>query len=142
MNLPIVTDAENIVKKELSWIAHHLILVGVLVVVLFAGVYGVTAIIDKHDKERAQQANVAFQVVVDQVKRLEDHQTQNDAAVAQREAARDILIQTLAAAIKNRDAALMNKLKRMVRSPHYKSPLDSRNNTRPSRDKSLQVAIP
>lgn len=112
MNLPIVTNAENVVKKELSWIAHHLILVGALIGVLFLGVYGVETLIEKHDEKKAQQANVALQVVVDQVKKLEDHQSQNDAAVAQREAARDALIQSLVATIAKRDAALDQQIKK------------------------------
>ncbi len=112
MNLPIVTNAETTVKKELSWIAHHLILVGILLVTLFLGVYGVETLIEKHDEKKAQQANVALQVVVDQVKKLEDHQAQNDAAVAQREAARDVLIQSLVATIARRDAALDQQIKK------------------------------
>lgn len=112
MNVPTVTNAENVVKKELSWIAHHLILVGVLVAVLFLGVYGVESLIEKHDEKKAQQANVALQVVVDQVKKLEDHQTQNDAAVAQREAVRDTLIQSLIATIARRDVALDQQIKK------------------------------
>src|SRR5258708_34759321 len=106
MNLPIVANAENVVKKELLWLAHHLILVGVLVAVLFLGVWEVESLIEKHDEKKAQQANTALQVVVDQVKKLEDHQAQNDVAVAQREAARDTLIKSLVATIANRDAAL------------------------------------
>jgi hypothetical protein len=112
MNLPIVTNAENVVKKELSWIAHHLILVGILVGVLFAGVYGVENLIEKHDEKKAQQANVALQVVVEQVKKLEEHQATNDAAVAQREAARDALIQSLVATIARRDATLDQQIKK------------------------------
>lgn len=110
MNLPIVTNAENVVKKELSWIAHHLILVGVLVAVLFAGVYGVQTLIERHDEKKAQQASVALQVVVDQVKKLEDHQAQTDAQVAQRETARDALIKSLVATIANRDAVLKQQI--------------------------------
>lgn len=112
MNLPIVTNAENVVKKELSWIAHHLILVAALIVVLFVGVWGVESLIEKHDEKKAQQANIALQVVVDQVKKLEEHQATNDAAVAQREAARDALIQSLVATIARRDAALDQQIKK------------------------------
>ncbi len=112
MNAPIVTDAQTIVKKELSWIAHHLILVGVLIVTLFVGVYCVETLIEKHDEKKAQQANVALQVVVDQVKKLEDHQAQNDVAVAQREAARDALIQSLVATIAKRDATLNQQIQK------------------------------
>jgi hypothetical protein len=111
MITPIVT-AENAAKRDLSWIAHHLILVGVLLVTLFLGVYSVEALIEKHDEKKSQQANVALQVVVDQVKKLEDHQAQNDAAVAQREAARDALIQSLVATIAKRDAALDQQIKK------------------------------
>jgi len=112
MNLPIVTNAENIAKKELSWIAHHLILVGVLVGILFFGVWEVESLIEKHDEKKAQQANIALQVVVDQVKKLEEHQATNDAAVAQREAVRDALIQSLVATIARRDAALDQQIKK------------------------------
>jgi len=112
MNLPIVTNAENVVKKDLSWLANHLILVGVLVAVLFFGVWEVQSLIEKHDEKKAQQANIALQVVVDQVKKLEDHQAQNDVAVAQREAARDALIQSLVATINARDKALADQIKK------------------------------
>jgi len=112
MNLPIVTNAEVVVKKELSWIAHHLILVGVLIGVLFLGVWEVESLIEKHDEKKAQQANIALQVVVDQVKKLEEHQATNDAAVAQREAARDALIQSLVATIARRDASLDQQIKK------------------------------
>ena len=112
MNIPIVTNAETTVKKELSWIAHHLILMGIFIVTLFLGVYSVETLIEKHDEKKAQQANIALQVVVDQVKKLEEHQAQNDAAVAQREAARDALIQSLVATIAKRDAALDQQIKK------------------------------
>jgi len=112
MNIPIVTNAETTVKKELSWIANHLILMGIFIVTLFLGVYSVETLIEKHDEKKAQQANIALQVVVDQVKKLEEHQAQNDAAVAQREAARDALIQSLVATIAKRDAALDQQIKK------------------------------
>ncbi len=112
MNLPTVTNSETFVKKELSWIAHHLILVGVLVAVLFAGVYGIETLIERHDEKKAQEANVALEVVVDQVKKLEEHQAQNDVVVAQREAVRDALIQSLVATISKRDAALDQQIKK------------------------------
>lgn len=108
----IVSNAENVAKKDLSWIAHHLLLVGIVVAVLFLGVWSAESLIEKHDEKKAQQANVALQVVVDQVKKLEDHQAQNDAAVAQREAARDALIQSLVATIAKRDAALDQQIKK------------------------------
>lgn len=107
-----IATVETVVKKELSWVTHHLILVGVLIGVLFAGVYGVEALIEKHDAEKAQQANIALQVVVDQVKKLEQHQADNDAAVAQREAARDALIQSLVATIAKRDASLQVQIQK------------------------------
>lgn len=112
MSTPTVSNAENVVKKDLSWIIHHLILVGVLIATLFLGVYLFENLIEKHDVAKAQQANAALQVVVDQVKKLEDHQTQTDAAVAQREAARDALIQSLVATIAKRDAALSQQIQK------------------------------
>jgi hypothetical protein len=112
MNLPIVTNAENVVKKDLSWITHHLILVGVLVAVLFLGIWEVQSLIEKHDEKKAQQANTALQVVVDQVKRLEEHQAQNDVAIAQREAARDALDKALIATINARDKALTDQIQK------------------------------
>lgn len=112
MNLPIVTNAENVVKKDLSWLANHLILTGTLVVVLFLGVWEVQNIIEKHDEKKAQQANTALQVVVDQVKRLEDHQAQNDVAIAQRDAARDAIEKALIATINARDKALSDQIQK------------------------------
>src|SRR6266566_2768056 len=105
-NMPISLNlpTPETIKKDLSWLAHHLILTGILVAVLFGGVWGVQNLIEKHDEKKAQQAHEELAVVVDQVKRLETTQAQHDAESAQREAVRDALLQSLVATIQKRDA--------------------------------------
>lgn len=107
-----LTSASVTVKKDLSFLIHHLILTGVLVTALFLGVWGIQNLIEKHDEKNAQRSATELAVVVDQVKRLETTQAQHDTEVAQREAARDTLINTLLATISARDKALDDQLKK------------------------------
>lgn len=81
---PIVPAAG--LKRDLSWLTHHIILVGIIVLVLFSGVYEVENLMEKHDKAREAASAASLQLVVSQVKALEDHMVTNDAAAAQREA--------------------------------------------------------
>jgi len=108
-NQPVVPA---IVKRELSWLSHHLILVGVIILVLFGGVYEVENLMEKHDKAREQASAQALQLVVAQVKTLENHMATNDAASAQREAQYNATIQTLSAAIAARDKALQQQIQK------------------------------
>jgi len=108
-NQPVVPA---IVKRELSWLSHHLILVGVIILVLFGGVYEVENLMEKHDKAREQASAQALQLVVAQVKTLEDHMATNDAASAQREAQYNATIQTLSVAIAARDKALQQQIQK------------------------------
>ncbi len=108
LNLP----TPETIKKDILWFAHHLILTGILVAVLFGGVWGVQNLIEKHDEKKAQQAHEELAIVVDQVKRLETTQAQHDAESAQRDAARDALLQVLVATIQKRDAALDDQIKK------------------------------
>lgn len=109
--MPDISNAVTVVKKDLSFLTHHLILSGVLIVALFLGVWGVQNLIEKHDVANAQRSATELAVVVDQVKRLETTQAQHDTEVAQREAARDTLINTLIASIAARDKALAEQIK-------------------------------
>lgn len=109
---PLLSVAPAAIKRDLSWLAHHLILVGIIIGVLFLGVYQIENLMERHDKAREAASAQALQLVVEQVKSLEAHQAQNDAAVAQREAARDVLINSLVATIAKRDAALEQQIKK------------------------------
>src|SRR5208283_4000756 len=44
---------------DLSWFKHHLILLTVVAVLIFGGVYGVLTIIDRHDAQRAAESVAA-----------------------------------------------------------------------------------
>lgn len=106
-----VSSAVVTVKKDLSWLAHHLILTGIMVAVLFCGVWGVQNLIERHDEKKDAQAHADLAAVVDQVKRLQDTQAQHDAEVAQRDAARDAREAQLIATIQQRDKALDEQIK-------------------------------
>lgn len=107
-----LNDAVVTVKKDVSWLTHHLILTGILVAVLFAGVWGVQNIIERHDEKKDAQAHADLAAVVDQVKRLQETQQQHDVEVAQREAARDAIEAQLIATIQQRDKVLDAQIKR------------------------------
>jgi len=100
------------VKKDISFLMHHLILTAVIVGVLFCGVWGVQNLIEKHDAKKAQESQQALAAVVDQVKRLEQTQAQHDAETAQRDAARDAREAQLISAISFRDKALDDLIKK------------------------------
>jgi hypothetical protein len=110
--LPVFNGPIQTIKKDISFLAHHLILTAVIVLVLFGGVWGVQNIIEKHDAAKAVQSQQALAAVVDQVKRLEQTQAQHDAEVAQRDAARDAREAQLIAAISSRDKALDDLIKK------------------------------
>lgn len=75
-----------VIKKEVSWLTHHLILTSFLVVTLFGGVFGILSFIGQHDKARDAQNAAALQLVVSQVKSLQDTMASHDAAADARAA--------------------------------------------------------
>ena len=106
--LPVV----NTVKKDVSYLTHHLILTGVIASLLALGTWGIQSLVRAAHREAAQQSAQELQLVVQQVKALQDKQTADDAAAAQREAARDALLKDLIAQAAARDAALEAQIKK------------------------------
>src|SRR6266481_2084966 len=111
--LPIITNGTvGTVKRDLSWLSHHLVITAVIVITLFLGVWGMQNLVEKHDEKNAIRAHEELAVVVDQVKRLETKQAADDAAAQQREAQYNTTIQTLIASINARDKVLDDQLKK------------------------------
>jgi hypothetical protein len=102
----------SLVSKEISWLKHHLILTGVLILSLYGGVYGVFSLIDKHDKARDTQNAAALQLVVSQVKVLQDNMAAHDAAADARAAQLQTIIQQQNATIAATNKALQGQLEK------------------------------
>jgi hypothetical protein len=102
----------SLLKRDLSWITHHLILVSVLIAVLFVGVYEIENLMEKHDKAREAASAQTLQLIVEQVKMLETHMATNDAAAAQREAQYNATIQALTTAMAARDKQLQQQIQK------------------------------
>ena len=102
----------SFVKRDISWLTHHLILVTIIVAVLFGGVYGVENLIEKHDKVREAQSAAQLQLVVAQVKTLETNMAAHDEQTAQREAQYNTTINTLILAQAAREKALQQQIQK------------------------------
>jgi hypothetical protein len=100
------------IEKDFTWVKHHLILVGVLLLAVFAGVWGVQGIIDKHDQAKDLQFHEELAAARQDTKQALTTMASHDAEIEQREAARDALVKSLIAQVSLRDAQLQDVLKK------------------------------
>lgn len=108
---PTDTSITTKVSADLAWARHHLFLLAVVLVLAFAGIYGIESLIAKHD----QTADAKWQ----QILALQNAQTQelkqeiaaNELKHAQEETQNLALIGQLATAMEKRDAATVKQTK-------------------------------
>jgi hypothetical protein len=100
------------IEKDFTWVKHHLILVAVLLLAVFAGVWGVQGIIDKHDQAKDLQFHEELAAARQDTKQALAAAASHDAEIEQREESRDALVKSLVAQVSLRDAQLQDALKK------------------------------
>ena len=102
MSLP----TDSTISKDLTWVKTHLLLLAIVVLLTFGGIFGVLQVIASHDHDRAvelqtiaQQIGQQNQLLQQQTKAQIDSLTQQNVALQQE-------IGTLATAIAARDSQL------------------------------------
>lgn len=96
-------------KLDISWIKHHLILLGVVIVLVYGGVYLLESLSDKRATQEDARWQQILSVQQQQTKTLQQNVEAHEQATAQVQAQQQVLIGQLAAAIAQRNVAVQKQ---------------------------------
>jgi len=109
MAKPTDTSIVSKIEYDLSWLKTHILLLGVVVLLVFASVFGIEYVVAKHDSATAAQYQA---IAADTARQNAQIQAQTQAQIAllsQQNAQLEAQIGQLAQAISNRDAKLISQ---------------------------------
>jgi hypothetical protein len=109
MATPTDTSIVSKIEYDLSWLKTHILLLGVVVLLVFASVFGIEYVVAKHDSATAAQYQA---IAADTARQNAQIQAQTQAQIAllsQQNAQLEAQIGQLAQAISNRDAKLISQ---------------------------------
>lgn len=101
----------NPIANDLSWLRAHLILLVLVVVLVFAGVYGIESVVALHDQQREIKDNAVLTAIQANSTSLEQRIVQDEQASAQRDAQYQQIISGLTATIAQQNTKLAKQIK-------------------------------
>jgi len=103
---PTDTVVSGTLSHDLNFLRHHLILLALVVLLVFGGVYGVLNVISKHDHENTLEKQAYAQTLQQQNQQFQTTTQKEIDILAQQNAALSQQVGALAMAISTRDAQL------------------------------------
>ncbi len=107
MTAPNDTVVSGTLNHDLAWLRHHLILLALVGVLTFSGIYGIESLISRHDHEAALRMEALAQTLVQQNQLLQQQTKVQIDALTQQNVALQQEVGSLATAIVTRDAQLI-----------------------------------
>jgi uncharacterized protein HemX len=93
-------------ENDLNWLRHHLILLGLVVVLVVGSIYAIESLIASHDHEAYVREQTLFQQMNQQNQQLQAQTKEQIEALTQQNVALQQEVSSLAGAIANRDRKL------------------------------------
>lgn len=104
-----MTTPDSITQKvsaDFSWLTHHLVMLAIVGVLVFAGVYGIESVIARHDHDNAVEKQTIAQTLAQQNQTFQAQTQTQINALVQQNAALSQQVGALATAITSRDSQL------------------------------------